>query len=58
VPSQNFVDEGLVPHATPACFLAELIEHCRIDANRDQPARLVAERRPADAPRRLQPLRR
>jgi hypothetical protein len=54
VPSQDFVDEGLIPDAAPACFLAELIEYSRIDANRDQLARLVAERRPADAAHRLQ----
>ena len=54
VPSQDFVDESLIPDAAPACFRAELIEYSRIDANRDQLARLVAERRPADAPHRLQ----
>jgi hypothetical protein len=54
VPSQNFVDEGLVPYATPACFLAELIEHPWIDSNCDQLARLVAQRRPADPPHGLQ----
>ena len=42
VSSQDFVDEGLVPDAAPACFLAELFEHSRIDANRDQLARFVA----------------
>ena len=54
VPSQDFVNKGLIPDAAPACFLAELIEYSRIDANRDQLTRLVAERRPADAPHRLQ----
>ena len=57
VASQNFVDEGLVPDAAATRFLAELFEHSRIDANRDQLARLVAERRPADAPHGLQLLR-
>jgi hypothetical protein len=54
VASQNFVDEGLVPDAAATCFLAELIEHSRIDSNRDQQARFVAERRPTDAPHGLQ----
>ena len=54
VPSQDFIDKGLISDAAPTCFLAELIEHSGIDANRDQLARLVAERRPADAPHRLQ----
>ena len=54
VPCQDFVDEGLVPDAAPACFLAELIEDSRIDANRDQLARLVAKRRTTDAPHGLQ----
>ena len=51
VSSQDFVDEGLISDASATCFLAELIEHSRIDANRDQLARLVAERRPALSPR-------
>lgn len=54
VPSQYFVDEGLVSDAAATCFLAEPIEHSRIDANRDQLARYVAKRRPAEAPHRLQ----
>ena len=54
VPSQDFVDKGLIPDAAAACFPAELIEHPGIDANRDQLARFIAERRPADAPHRLQ----
>ena len=53
VTSQDFIDKGLIPDAAPACFLAELIEYSRIDANRDQLTRLVAERRPADAPQRF-----
>ena len=54
VPSQDFVDKGLISDAASTCFLAELIEHSRIDANRDQLARLIAERRPADAAHGLQ----
>src|SRR5205814_3768184 len=34
--SQHFVDQRLVPHAATARFLAELIEHARVDTNRDQ----------------------
>jgi hypothetical protein len=58
VPSQDFVDEGLVTDAPPACFLTELIEHPGIDSNRDQLARFIAKRRSADAPHRLQLRRR
>jgi hypothetical protein len=57
VPSQDFVDKGLISDAASTCFLAELIEHSRIDANGDQLARLIAERRPADAAHALQLLR-
>jgi hypothetical protein len=58
VPSQDLVDEGLVPHTPSACFLAELIEYARIDSNRNELARFVAERGATDAPHRLQLLRR
>jgi hypothetical protein len=58
VPSEDFVNKGLISDAAPACFLAELFEDSGIDSDRDQLARLIAERRPADAPHRLQPLRR
>ena len=54
VPSQDFVDEGLIPDAAATCFPAELIEHSRIDANRDQLARFIAKGRAADAAHRLQ----
>ena len=57
VPSEDFVDKGLVSDASPACFLAELFKDSGIDSDRDQLARLVAERRPAHAPHRLQLLR-
>jgi hypothetical protein len=57
VASEDFVNERLVPDAA-AGFLAELIEHSRIDSNRDQLARFIAKRRPADTPHRLQLLRR
>ena len=58
VPSQDFVDKGLIPDAASTCFLAELIEHARIDANRDQLARFIAKGRATDAPHRFQLLRR
>jgi hypothetical protein len=32
VPSQDFINKGLISDAAPACFLAELIEHSRIDS--------------------------
>jgi len=50
VPSEDFVNKGLVSDAAPACFLAELFEDSGIDPDRDQLTGLVAERRPADAP--------
>src|SRR5439155_10990957 len=37
--SQHFVDQRLVSDAATARFLAELIEHARIDTDRDQLAR-------------------
>ena len=58
VPSQNVVDEGLVPHTAPACFLAELIEHSSVDTNRNELTWFVAERRAADAAHGLQLRRR
>lgn len=57
VPSQDFVDESLIPHAASTCFLAELLEHPGIDSNRDQLPRYVAKPRPADASHGLQLLR-
>ena len=32
VPSQDFINKGVISDAAPACFLAELIEHSRIDS--------------------------
>jgi hypothetical protein len=58
VSSEDFVNKRLVSDAAPACFLAELFEDSGIDSDRDQLARLIAEGRPADAPHRLQLLRR
>ena len=52
--SQHFVDQRLVSDAAPARFLAELLEHARIDTDRDQLARFVAERRPAHPSHGLQ----
>ena len=54
VPSQHFIDQGLIPDAAAARFFAELIEHSGIDSNRDQLPRCIAERRPADAPHGFQ----
>ena len=45
VPSQDFVDKSLISDAASTCFLAELIEHSRIDSNRDQLTRFIAETR-------------
>ena len=35
VPGQDFVDERLVPDTAAARFLAKLIEHARIDVDRN-----------------------
>jgi hypothetical protein len=45
LPSQDVVDERLLPDAAPAGFLAELIEHCGVNPNRNELARCVAKRR-------------
>ncbi len=57
VPSQDFIDKRLIPDTAPPCFLAELIEHSRVDSDRDQLAGLVAKGRTTDAPHGLQLLR-
>jgi hypothetical protein len=53
VPSQDFINKGLIPDAASARFLAELIEHSGIDSDRDQLARFIAKRRATDASHRL-----
>jgi hypothetical protein len=58
VPSQDFVDQGLIPDAASTCFLTELIEHSRIESNRDQLARFIAKGGATDAPHCFQLLRR
>jgi hypothetical protein len=58
VPSQDFINQGLIPDAAPACFLAKLVEHSRIDSNGDQLARFIAKGRATDAPHHLQLIRR
>jgi hypothetical protein len=50
VPSQDFINKGLISDAAPTCFLAELIEHSGINSNRNQLARFIAERRTTDPP--------
>ena len=58
VPSQDFIDKGLISDSAPTCFLAELIEHSWIDANRDQLARFITKRRATDPPHGFQLLSR
>jgi hypothetical protein len=58
VPCQDFVDERLVSDTAPARFLAELLEHPRIEANRDELTWLISEGRPIHAPHNLRLLRR
>ena len=57
VPGQHLVDEGLISDSASTCFLAELIEHSEVDSDRNQPARLVPNRRAPDRPHGLQLLR-
>jgi hypothetical protein len=47
---EDFVDECLVANPAPTRFLAELIEHSRIDANCDELAWFNSEGWPTDAP--------
>jgi hypothetical protein len=58
VPCQDFVDERLVSDTAPTRFLAELLEHPRIEANRDELTWFISEGRPTHAPHNLQLLRR
>jgi hypothetical protein len=58
VPSQDFINKGLISDAASTCFLAELIEHSHVDSNGDQLARFIAKGRATDAPHRLHLLRR
>ena len=51
---EDLVDERLVADTSSACFLAGLIEHARIDADRDPLSGFVTERRAADSSHRLQ----
>ncbi len=51
---EHLVDERLVADVSAARFLAERLEHARIDANRDQSSRFVAKRRPPYPSHRLE----
>ena len=54
VPSEHLVDQRLVAHAPTARFAAELIEHARIDTDRDQLARFIPKRRASHPSHRLE----
>jgi len=54
MPRQHFVDQRLIPNPSAARFLSELIEHTRIDTDRDELAGFVTEGGPAHAPHRFQ----
>ena len=58
MPSQNVVDEDLVPHPTLACFLAELIEHSGVDRNRNELAKVRRQVEGGPRPHGLQLRRR
>ena len=49
---QHLVDQRLVADPSAPGLLPELLEHCSVDANRDQLPGRVAERRPADSAHR------
>jgi hypothetical protein len=51
---EDFVNQGLVAHVSAARFLAELIEHARIDTDGDQLTRFVTERGSTDTSHRLE----
>ena len=51
---EHLVDQSLVADVSAARFLAERLEDGRIDADRDQSARLLAKRRPPDPSHRLE----
>jgi hypothetical protein len=51
---QCLIHQGLVANAPPPRFLAELIEHIWVDANRDQLTGPLAERGSANATHRPQ----
>jgi hypothetical protein len=52
--SEHLVDQRLVAHAPTARFAAELIEHARIDTDRDQLARFIPKRRASHPSHRLE----
>src|SRR5690348_1922166 len=51
---EHFVDQRLIADAATARFLTERIEDARINADRDQSAGRVTDRRPSHTPHRLQ----
>ena len=57
VPSQDFVDKGLISDAASTCFLAELIEHSRIDVKWRSTGEAHRRAEAADAAHGLQLLR-
>lgn len=51
---EYLIDQGLVADVSTTRFLAERLEDARIDADCDQSARFVPDRRPSDSAHRLQ----
>lgn len=51
---EHLVDQRLVADTAAARFLSKRLEDAWINADRDQSARFVADRRPTDPPHRLQ----
>jgi hypothetical protein len=55
---EHLIDERLVSHITALCLLPKLVDHSRIKTNRNELARLFADRRTSNASHRAAPLRR
>jgi hypothetical protein len=49
MPREHFVHECLVTDVTRLGLLSVAVEHVRVDADRDEPPRLLTHRRPAQA---------
>lgn len=49
---QNTIDEGLVAHVATRGFLSQLAQYLRIESDRDELARAIAQRRTTDTSHR------
>src|SRR5258708_2425308 len=58
VVGQHFIDERLVSQIPALRFLPKLVDHSRIESDRNKLTRLLADRRTSDAPHRAELLSR